>query len=348
MKHSLELCIAASVLFASCASQRCAAPLQPISASGATAQDAAVVYEAGEREAAASSFQEIWAYLLDGREETLSPDLPVTDVGYFGATVNTYGSLTGVPDASKLAGFGGRVHMVVTCDSRSLTHFVLMEESDTRRSLIAELIEASAPYDGLQIDFELVPARDGDAFYSFLSELSAEMKRQGKLFTIALPARTRTISDDVYDYSRIAPVVDRLLVMAYDEHWSGSAPGPIASLDWCERVAAYAQEHVPADKLIMGLPFYGRTWGDENTFRAFQFAGISRIIREQGVSHIARENEIPTFTYEIPITVSVYFEDVHSLAVRLNAYERMGVRHAGFWCLGQEDPRIWEMISVVP
>ncbi|MDR1948908.1 MAG: glycoside hydrolase [Spirochaetaceae bacterium] len=291
-----------------------------------------------------SSFGEIWGYLISGREQALEPDLPLSDVGYFGADVDSYGQLTDVPDRRKIAWFPGRVHLVVTCSSRSLTHFVLEPGSRVRKQLVADLLAAAAPFDGLQIDFELVPSRDGETFLSFLAELRSGLGE--KIFTIALPARTRSRENDVYDYRAIEPLVDRILVMAYDEHWSGSEPGPIASLGWCRAVAAHALETVGPEKLIMGLPFYGRTWGNVQVFRAFFFSGIERIKEENGVTEIRREEGIPSFTYEIPVTVTVYYEDAYSLSTRLDLYRSMGVRAAGFWSLGQETPAIWNLITL--
>ncbi|MDR2404216.1 MAG: glycoside hydrolase [Spirochaetaceae bacterium] len=291
-----------------------------------------------------SSFDEIWGYLVSGREEALLADLPLSDVGYFGAEVDSYGQLTDVPDRGKIAWFPGRTHLVVTCNSRSLTHFVLEPDGRARAGLIAGLLAAVKPFDGLQIDFELVPAKDGESFRSFLVEL-----RRGlgdKMLTIALPARTRLREDDVYNYREIAPLVDRVLVMAYDEHWSSSEPGPIASLEWCRSVAAHALGTVGPEKLIMGLPFYGRTWGNVQVFRAFFFSGIERIKEENKVRDIRREGGIPTFTYEIPTTVTVYYEDAYSLSTRLDLYRSMGVRSAGFWSLGQETPAIWSLITL--
>jgi spore germination protein YaaH len=288
-------------------------------------------------------FGEIWGYLVSGREDALGSDLPLTDVVYFGAEVDTYGKLTGIPDRENAGSFSGRMHLSATCNSRSLTHFVLEGGSRVRTELVADLLTASAPYDGLQIDFELVPARDGDNFLSFLLEL-----REGlgdKYFTVALPARTRAIQDDVYDYGRIRPLVDRIFVMAYDEHWSSSAPGPVASIQWCRDTAAYALQTIGPEKLVMGLPFYGRTWGNVNTFRAFFFSGIERIKNENSVTVIRREDEIPTFTYEIPVTVTAYYDDVYSLSARSLLYRDMGVNAIGFWSLGQEDPRIWDFLS---
>jgi spore germination protein YaaH len=287
-------------------------------------------------------FTEIWAYLVAGREQALKLNYPLSDLVYFGAEIDTYGKLTSVPNRQKLSRFPGRLHLVVACNSRSLAHFILEPESAVRRQLVADLLAASGPYDGLQIDFELIPPRDGDNFISFLGEL-----RNGlgdKMFTIALPARLKTLSDDVFDYGRIKPLVDRIFVMAYDEHWSTSEPGSIASLDWCRSVAEYALKTVGPEKLIMGLPFYGRTWGSFNPFRAYFHSGIERIRDENAIAGINRENGIPTFSYETTVKVTVYYEDIYSLNLRGSMYRNMGVTSIGFWSLGQEDSNIWNFL----
>ncbi|MDR1210708.1 MAG: glycoside hydrolase [Spirochaetaceae bacterium] len=291
-----------------------------------------------------SSFGEIWAYLLSGREGTLNNAYPVSDVGYFGAEIDSYGKLTGVPNRRNISRYTGRVHMIVACNSRSLTHFVLEEGSALRRELVDDLLLAAKPYDGLQIDFEMIPARDGETFRSFLAELKNGL--EGRMLTVALPARNRTIQNDVYDYAKIRPLVDRILVMAYDEHWSSSAPGPIASMRWCRAVASYAFDVVGPEKLIMGLPFYGRAWGDTNPSRAYMFSGIERIKRENNISEVQRSDGIPTFTYEIPVSVTVFYEDDFSLSVRMEMYRSMNVRAIGFWCLGQESPTVWNILEL--
>jgi len=291
-----------------------------------------------------SYYREIWAYLVAGREDALRTGYPISDLGYFGAELDSYGKLIDVPDVKKISFLQGRVHLVVACNGRALTHFALAEGSAERKALIRDLLEAVKPYHGLQIDFEYVPPRDGDAFLSFLRELRAGLRH--KSFSIALPARTRTLQDDVYDYTKIKPLVDRILIMAYDEHWSTSAPGPIASMGWCQRVARYALETIGPEKLIMGLPFYGRSWGDINPNRAFLHSGIERIKQEQKIERIDRENGIPTFKYETNLSVTVYYEDDYSLSARLEMYRKMGVSAVGFWRLGQETPAFWPLIAL--
>jgi len=291
-----------------------------------------------------STFGEIWAYVVAGRESGLTPNLPISDIGYFGADISAYGELIDVPDRKKLQAFSGRVHMVVKCDSRSLTYFTLRPGSAERKKLIADLVAATRNFDGLQIDFENIPSRAGDSFHSFLAELKAALPN--KMFTAALPARFRKINDDVFDYEKIKPHVDRILVMAYDEHWSTSAPGPIASLSWCRRVAAYSLNVIGREKLIMGLPFYGRAWGSPNPSQAYVYTGIERIINENNVTAIRRENGIPVFEYKTPVSVKVYYDDEYSLSARMEMYRDMGVASIGFWRLGQETPAVWQYIKL--
>jgi hypothetical protein len=291
-----------------------------------------------------SSFTEVWAYVVAGRESALVRGIPLSDVGYFGAEVDSYGTLTDVPRRRNLPAFDGRVHLVVACNSYSLTHFVLVPGSAERRALVADLLAAAKEYDGLQIDFELIPQRDGENFLSFLKELRAGLG--SKLFTIALKARYRKIDNDVYDYEKITPLVDRILVMAYDEHWSTSEPGPIASLPWCRRVAQYALSVIGREKLIMGIPFYGRAWGDTNPSRALIYSGVEDVIYENRVTEIRRENGIPTFDYALPVRVKVYYEDDYSLAARMEMYKSMGVGSVGFWRLGQETPAVWNVLKL--
>ena len=292
-----------------------------------------------------SQFSEVWGYVVAGSENALRSRLPVSDAAYFGAGIDIYGNLTGVPNRRKLGNFPGRVHLVVADNSRPLTHFILIPGSDQRRALVNDILRASSGFDGLQINFENIPPKDGENFLSFLRELR-EGLAPGQMFSVALYARTRRIAADVYDYAKIAPLVDRILVMGYDEHWSGSAPGPIASMGWSNRVAAHSLSVIGKEKLVMGIPFYGRAWASYNHSRAYVYSGIERIARENGVADIRRENGIPTFRYDAKITVTVYFEDVHSLSARMEMYAAMGVAKVGFWRLGQETPAVWNLINL--
>jgi len=292
-----------------------------------------------------TTFPEIWGYVVAGHEAALRRGLPITDVGYFGAEVNMYGKLINVPNRQNLGSYNGRVHLTVTCGNYSLTYFTLMPGSQLRRELIADLIAATANFDGLNIDFESIPARANDSFLTFIRELREGLP-SNKMLTICLYGRVRANPSDVYDYAKFVPFVDRIFVMAYDEHWSGSRPGPVSSLTWSRNVADYSLRVVGQDKLVMGIPFYGRAWADQNHHRAYIYSGVQGLINTHKVTDIRRENGIPTFDYNATMSVKVYYEDEYSLSARFEMYKSMGVKAIGFWRIGQETPRVWDILKL--
>jgi len=304
----------------------------------------AFVHEPGEN-LPVSTFKEIWGYVVTGQEAALTPGLPLTDVCYFGAEVDVYGKLTAIPKRQNLSSFPGRVHLTVTCGSQALTYFTLLPGSPHRTALLADLIAAAAVYDGLNIDFENIPPRSGEAFLSFLRELRSGLPKN-KIFSIALYGRTRQLANDVYDYEKIKPLVDKIFVMAYDEHWSGSKPGPVSTLRWCRSVADYSMRVIGADKLVMGIPLYGRAWEEQNHSRALIYPTTEKLIETHHVKDIKYENGIPTFDYKPNVSVKVYYEDEYSASARMELYKSMNIKAIGFWRIGQETPKVWNILKV--
>lgn len=292
----------------------------------------------------AMGFDEVWGYVMAKREDEFDYDMPISDIGYFSADVNAYGELEVLNLSDNFAAFSGRIHLVSTCESRSLTHFVLDPSYPVRDRLVKSLIAAAANYDGLQIDYELVPARDGKNFLEFLTLLKKGLN--GKILSVAIPARIKTIKGDVYSYRDIAKIVDKVIVMAYDEHWSTSAPGSIASMPWSKKVGEYSASVIPPEKLVMGLPFYGRTWGDFTTNKAYYFSGINRLMSENNIHSVERDEGVPFFKFKKEIEITGYFEDEKSLVERTRLYKDLGIKNLAFWRVGQEDSEYWKWLEV--
>lgn len=303
------------------------------------------LYTLKEPSGKAVNVKESWGYVMQSRKDEYNSDIPLTDVCYFAAEINSYGELVGIPKRSSLDVGKARCHLVIVCDSRSLTHFILDPSFEIRNKLIKDIVKAGADYDGVQIDFELVPARDRKHFISFLSDLRYTLG-SAKWFTVCVPARVKLLSEDIYPYAEIAKYSDRVFIMAYDQSWAGSKPGPIASIDWCRRVMEYAQKTIPEKKLIMGIPFYGRTWASETTAGAWYFSGANRIMTEHKVEEVNYENDIPTFKYTAQVDVTGYFNDVWSVLQLCRLYEDAGIKKIGFWRIGQEDPDFWKWIKI--
>jgi spore germination protein len=340
MKYPLFIVILSVFLFTQCKS----APKKIDVETDPVEKEIEVFIHRPEQTLPVTAFREIWGYVMVEREADLKKDLPLTDVGYFGAEIDMYGALSKVPNRQNLPPFNGRVHLVVTCSSNALTYFTLLPGSSQRKNLIADLITATKNYDGLNIDFENIPPRSGEAFLSFLRELKAGLPKE-KIFSIALYARTRA-TNDVYDYEKIKPIVDKIFIMAYDEHWTRSEPGPVASLKWCRNVAEYSLRVIGDEKLIMGIPFYGRAWEDKNHHRALIYTTTENLIETYKIKDIKRENGIPTFDYNANLAVKVYYEDEYSISARMEMYKSMKIKAIGFWRIGQETPKVWDIIQL--
>lgn len=294
-------------------------------------------------------YEETWGYVMVGREHEFSENFPITDVGYFVDTINVYSkSLTVPPKEKHFAGYKGRVHVVSSVDSKAQTHLLLDPELPLRNKIIDGLIKNAETYDGLQIDWELVPADDADNFYDFLFEIK---KRLGKkMLTLAIPARVKTLQKDAYNYSRLSKVADKILIMAYDQHWSTSKPGPIASPDWCKRICEYAKSQIPEKKLIMGLPFYSRQWIDEKSSFAIYNKNTPKYMDEANITtediH-TDENGNKYYTYSKNVNVTTYFDDIESCINRMMVYSELKVKKIGFWRIGQEETDIWKYITLI-
>ncbi len=292
------------------------------------------------------AFQEVWAYLMKGEETYFRPSLPVTDIGYFSAKVEDDGTLTAsVPRPVLTAAQGSpRIHLVVSMiGSKMLTHFVLREDLPLRGRIIESIVALAEDYDGVQIDFESVRFEDRDLYLSFLRSVKSALPQQ-KIFSVAVPARWWE-KDNAFPYPEIAALADRVVIMAYDEHWRTGTPGPIASLPWCEKVLAYAQQRVPPEKLIMGLPFYGRAWQVEEHARSLKYPQTVTLCKDIQCEMKTSETGEPYFEYQVPATVRVHFENTQSLFNKMALYSRASVTKLAFWRLGQEPPDIWTYLS---
>ncbi|MCQ2610940.1 MAG: glycosyl hydrolase family 18 protein [Treponema sp.] len=288
-------------------------------------------------------FDEVWGYVMTNKLKDYDENAPLTDIGLFAAEIDSNGLLCNVPQRKMVKNFKGKVHLVAVCESRSLSHFVLEPKYDCRQKVIDGLLKASEEFDGLQIDYELVNKADKENFHSFLKELKKGLGK--KELTVCVPARIKTLKNDTYDYKTLSEIVDRIMIMAYDEHWSTSKAGSIASLDWCEQIADYAKTIMPEDKYIMGLPFYGRTWADRSVHRAWIFNGVNRQIHEYDVQKIERERGVPHFKASVTVNIECWYEDAYSIVERARMYQNKGYGIIAFWCMGQEDAAVWEWIG---
>ena len=137
---------------------------------------------------------------------------------------------------------------------------------------IVALVMANG-YDGIDLDYETFAFSDGSASWgatqpnwtAFVTELAAALHAQNKLLSVTIPPPCNTASVCgprmgywVYDIAGIGAVADRVRIMAYDYHVG--AEGPIAPMPWVRSIVQYSASVMPAGRLQIGVPTYGRAW----------------------------------------------------------------------------------------
>jgi len=296
-----------------------------------------------------TAFREIWAYLMRGEEKELTGSEPVTHLFYFAASMTREGRLGDVPPRPDIAMDNGRrpeVHLVVAeLSNDALMHFSLDPRYRVTPLLVQDICQAAAAYDGIQIDFESVSRDDADHFLDFLKALKLGLPA-GKMLSIAIPARTSSKSD-AYDYGRISAVVDRVVIMAYDEHWSTSSPGPVASLPWCSKVLDFAMSTIETGKVVMGLPLYGRAWQDKRLAKALRFRNIQDLVVEKRKRPGYTSELGAYFDYSENVVIKVFFDDKRSMQDKLDLYSERNVSTIAFWRVGLGSPGLWSELEAI-
>ncbi len=231
----------------------------------------------------------------------------------------------------------------------------LLADPQRRSAVIGRLVELveRRGYAGIHIDFEAVNASDAPHLTAFMRELAAHLRPRGKLVTQAVVARTSDVPTTwggAYDYRSLAEVNDYIVVMAYDFHYAGGSPGPVAPLTWVQRVVAYVTTQVPPDKLILGIPLYGYDWDVTAgpPARSVRYDQVQELLRRSGATsgYDATEHEAwIRYTDEQGHRHEVWHADVRSVTARLNLALDRGLAGVALWRLGHEDPAVWPELA---
>ena len=173
--------------------------------------------------------------------------------------------------------------------SGSPNHELLTDEASAANAIqqITNYI-VNEGYDGLDLDLEGVPAEDRRALTSFVARLSQSLHGQGKLLTMAVPAKTRDVTTGwagPYDYAALAPYVDLFVIMSYSYTSAGGPPGSIAPYDWVDRSIAFATSQIPAERVLMGVGFWGYDWNvtQGGTARSLRYPAAEALASWYGV-----------------------------------------------------------------
>lgn len=237
--------------------------------------------------------------------------------------------------------------------------------------LIDEIVEAVNNYnlDGVNVDLENLNAKDRDYLTNFMRMLREKMPK-GKIISIAVAANPNKLTTTwlaTYDYENLAKYVNYLVLMAYDEHSNGGVAGPVASINFVEESIKVVLENVSRDKVVLGIPLYGRFWkieeleeGEEPTpgGEAIVMAQVENLAKRYRESLPIYNDFTGTATLTINVesgdkkayvngryleegTYTIWYDNEASITKKLDVMNYYGLKGSALWAIGNEGRNFW-------
>ena len=227
----------------------------------------------------------------------------------------------------------------------------VLKDPDLRTSAINNLESTIKKnnLDGVNIDFEMVPAADKDKLTAFMKELAARLKPQGYIVSMdVFPNEDE--SNDVsvaYDYGELAKYVDKIMLMTYDNHGAWSDAGPIADISWDERCLNYALKFIPNNKLYLGIAGYGYDWSSKGA-ESLEYPAITKLAKKFNAplawDDTAKAPHL-AYTGADGISHQVWFENSQSIGYKLDLMNKYDIAGIALWKLSEEDQAIWPVFK---
>ena len=202
---------------------------------------------------------------------------------------------------------------------------------------------------GVMIDFESMPANGVGLVRQFIGELHARLAPKHKLVTVTLP-----IDDEAWNTRAFAAVADKIVLMAYDEHYMTGPAGPIASNNWFVSHLGDALKGVPANKVIVALGSYGYDWhggdADPVTVEEAWMSALDSGTRPtwdkaSGNAGFAFDDDNDANPATPGIRHDVWIIDAATSWNQMQVLGKFGIGSVAVWRLGSEDPGFWTALS---
>ena len=269
----------------------------------------------------------------------------------------------------------------ITDGTEKLVLANLISKPVSRKQVVDAIVAtvASQNYDGIDLDFEGFAFIDPNTTWKatapnwvlFIKELSAALHAQKKILSVTTPylfdPDEKQKGYFVYAWADIAPQIDRLRIMTYD--YSTSRPGPIGPIAWTEKTVKYAISIMPASKVYLGLPGYGKDWVTKvegvcpsNLAKVITpSAKAGTFLMRDAASIAATYGAVPTynetfaevtFSYKREYTGetsgglsttctasrTAWHQNAQSFSVRAKLVAKYQLGGAAQWVIGQEEP----------
>lgn len=329
---------------------------------------------------------EIYGYLpyweIDsGVDAYLRYDL-LTDIALFsvgfnasGAIVTTatgYSRVTGSTAATIVShahAAGVRVDLTVTSFGfdKNAAFFSNPTAMSNAAAAIATLVK-NEDLDGVSLDVELLENAYFAAYGTFVGQIRTALRATNPNARVSV-ATNGSISGTGMANQALANGADRVFIMGYSYRTEGANPaGSIApvvrtdggkSLTWTLNL--YRDKGVPANRILIGLPYYGRSWNTTTgALHSPTTSSAGVFIPSDDLAAIPAGTPIQDdpveaskwFAVQDPVThawTQTYFDDPMTLRTKYTLAASRGLAGVGIWTLGYDRgvPGYWNSISAI-
>jgi spore germination protein YaaH len=239
----------------------------------------------------------------------------------------------------------------IMTSSGDLIHTILSNTDSRNRHVkaIMDMVE-KGDFDGVDIDYESKKPETKIFFSLFLAQLKLALGDR----ILSCTVEARTPPDSLYsdpnhvvnytnDYNVLNVVCDRVVIMAYDQQRAdlkanearrGEPYVPVADPLWVEKVVKLAVKSFPEDKVMLGVPTYGRHWAvtvapeqfrDYRSIGALNMPDMLDVADEQNVTPSRNKAGEMSFTYLPKSTDSKTAKAIKKMSVSKNTSKGMKI-----------------------
>lgn len=239
-------------------------------------------------------------------------------------------------------------------DLADVNEKLLFSNTLIRRKMIDKILREVEVnnLDGINLDIEQVSADAGEDYTEFVRELSIELTKIGCILSIDTYVPYNF--NKQYNLKEYNDFCDYVIIMCYDEHYSGSKEaGSVSSINYVRDGINLSLVNVDKDKLIIGLPFYTRIWTTTTDGKVTSIAGASKALENaaiaQGLRFTFDEETCQNYgtkTTQEGHLVECWMEDDLSLAYKIHEIKKMDLAGTAAWKLTQERENFFKIINI--
>lgn len=272
----------------------------------------------------------------------------------------THGFASSAAVTAAIASGNTKVTLCATMFGSS-NNATFLANATAKQTLITNLINLvqSRGAHGVNIDFEQTPASQKTNFANFMVDLANQMHAAipGSHVSTVLYAVDWS---DIYDFPVMNATVDHFIIMGYDYYYGGSnTAGPTDPLfhfgntynyTLSRSVTYYLNKGCPKNKLVLGLPFYGREWKTQTTTIPSSTIGTGTAVlfknfKANANGYYSNSNlQFDADSYSEGYTFNngtnnkqMFISNDIGFRKRLELINNTGLAGLGIWALGQDD-----------